>query len=219
MHEITRKFGKKDIKFYDTVYEGTLALASTSMDMNPSTIDCISAPAQGDTINNRNGHVIYMKSIEVSGFFHADKDESHTDTLNEPIATVWIVLDRQTNGAKKTGQSVLSVYSNVQATQAFPNLYYEDEFEILAKKEVVLRQPSINEGSVNLFAFNGLTIPFHLRYDFHPLQRVIFNSDSSEGIASVVDNSIQVFGCISEVHGNPTGYPTVQFNCRLLFYG
>lgn len=215
MHDVIRKFGKKDVKFYDVSYERNLSVASTSMDLNPAIIDCISAPAQGDTINNRNGHVIYMKSIEVSGVVYANKAESFLDPLDEPNIAIWIVLDRQTNGAKKIGQNILSVYGDNQAPLAFPNLYYEDEFHILAKRHVVARQPLVNEGLSNLFATNALTIPFHMKYTFPRMERVIFNGSGTEGIASVIDNSIQVFGCANATQN--TAY--VRFNTRLLFYG
>jgi hypothetical protein len=215
MHDVIRKFGKRDTKFYDVTYTKQLLLASSSMDLNPSTIDCLSAPAQGDTINNRNGHVIYVKSIEISGYFFMGPQESFTDPHPAALASIYVVLDRQTNGTKKTGQSVLSVYNDFQAPLAFPNVFYEDEFEVLARRQVVLQPQFVNEGAANLFASNALMVPFYIKHTFPGLERFIFNGDSAEGIASVVDNSIQVFGCTDDI----TNAPTLLFNSRLTFYG
>lgn len=205
-----------ETKFYDTSRAGYTILTSTDMsghEADPTTINCISAPAQGDGESNRDGKKINITSMHINGVVVADIQADQTATDLQPMVLIAVVLDTQTNGAQLNSEDVYKNTSGNAALTIAPlrNLQYSARFKILGYKLLKLAPPPITYDGANIeqggvqasFSFNKkVNIP------------VAFTG-TTEGVANVTNNSIHIIACTNNTGASPTLY----YNARIRFVG
>lgn len=201
-------------KFYDTFLVnsnlGNVVGANPSAgEHDPATHLCISAPAQGNTQSDRDGRKMTITSILVKG--HIEKVA--TATLQESQSyLVAIVQDRQTNGAQLASENV---YTNPSAVNdnlgLLRNLKYSSRFTILGSK-IIHDRPMTSSGNGTAADTGASLVPFSF---FKKCNIPVNFNATTEGVASVVDNSIHIVAyCM--VTGST---PQLTYNARVRFIG
>lgn len=114
---------------------------------------------QGTGINQRVGRCTYLKSVYIQGHI---RQPLASALENSGYVTIWLVQDKQTNGAQMTAQTFLQdVTGTVNDADAMQNLQFSDRFTLLAKK-VIRCQPRNTAGNGTNYGTASLDTPFRI---------------------------------------------------------
>jgi len=200
-------------KFYDTQHVGAVIIAASTTGGNgeydPPTLLTLSAPAQGNGPSDREGSVITLDSVIVTGLIKC------TVTLAQavlPTVFIALVLDRQTNGAQLASETVFEVNNGPElAVCPLVNMEYVHRYKILKTVRVhpwefgnIVAGTAPPEGAV----------PFRLYAKLGGLQARFANA--AAGIASCVDNSLHVIAFASS---QTATQPEITYQARIRFRG
>ncbi len=171
------------------------AFATSWAAMNPaSSVDCISAVAQGDGESNRDGRVYFINSIHLRGTIDMPVAESAAAPRSDVYARIALVWDTQANAATVTATDVMDG-GQTEDWLAFRNLQNTKRFRVLKDmtRRIVVSQ-QMNEGAVNLFASTGAIVPWTMNVRFKKPVKVTCVGTTGV-IASISDNAFHVIGC------------------------
>ncbi len=181
-----------ELKFQDFQANQT-AFSTSWITMEDATADCISAVAQGDGPQDRDGRVYYIESIHMKGVFLTQAEESVVTPIPDMRGRFLIVLDKQTNQTQIVPAEVMDE-GQTDDTLAFRNLSFTQHHQVLWDKTITLRRPNTNEGAINLFAVaTNSTVMFSYNRRFNPPLRVTTNNTTAV-VGSIMDNSLHVIG-------------------------
>lgn len=207
-------------KFYDTTLAGTALAAPTGAtggEVDPATVLCLSAPAQGDGESNRDGRKITITQCHVAGVITCNSQATQSAADDATTCMVALVLDTQSNGAQLNSEDVFTNpgASALLASDVFRNLQYSSRFKVLGVKKITLMNPSIAN---NAAASGNLTqsgLQKRWRFDLQKLNIPVTFTGTTAGIANVTDNSLHIVAfCTS------TGLaPNITYNSRIRFVG
>lgn len=204
-------------KFYDTgVSAGAISVTAdcSAAEKDPATVDCISAPAQGDGPNEREGKRIVIKSVQIRGVIDHAPQSAQTSLDAHSAVHVALVLDTQSNGAQLNSEDVFVNPSTGAAGLAQPmrNLYYGKRFRVLKAQTFMTPIPNAAAYSSALEVSGAKTT-----FDWYvPLGEGIvanFTSGTTAGIANVMDNSLHVIAF------QTNNQNTITYNSRIRFVG
>lgn len=176
---------------------------------------CLSAPAQGDGPQNRDGKKIVIKSLFVEGNIDVNPN-SVTALPSVPTVYVALVMDTQTNGVAATSQSV---YSNpgalsLLAAQPFRNMSNTTRFKVLRTWKQRL-DPAVMAMGDSVSGFDsGYNYPFTLSWK-GDLPVNFVSTGTTANVSNVVDNSLHLIAYSSD----NSAAPGLSFNARLRFIG
>jgi len=203
-------------KFYDTSYSGAVVAPTdaTGGEADPATVLTLSAPAQGDGEQNRDGKKIVAKYVEIKGVVQTAPVANQTVPPITPVVFIAVVLDTQTNAAQLNSEDVFKNQNGSAFLAPMPlrDLEYGVRFKILKQLRIVAEPFTVYDGT-NL-EVGGVHTPFEC---YIPLKDLVinFNSTATAGVASVLDNSIHVIAYTNDT----TTTPTLRYQARLRFIG
>ena len=119
-----------ELKFADKEYDANIAVAVAGSEADP-TQNCLNGVAQGTTESQRIGRVQFVKSVYIKGhlFF---RDATGTGITADDYVRLFLVLDKQTNGAQMNAEDFLDDPTNAALdVDAMQNLQYSDRFQLL----------------------------------------------------------------------------------------
>lgn len=207
-------------KFYDTAVVSTAIGAppdASGGEVDPATVLTISAPARGDTEQDRDGDRMIIKSAYVNGVIRVPAQTDQTAADVAGIVYVALVLDTQTNGAQLNSEDVFTNPSGNATTAAslLRNLQYTSRFKVLSSVKLALEQPNMVYDGTNIEQ-GGVVRHFTLSYNGDiPVQ--FLSTASGAGVAGVVNNSLHVIA-FSDTSAVTTA-PTIAYNARIRFQG
>lgn len=219
----TRRRGPRDVnprqggyvgfetKFKDFEASGTIANTITGSEIDPgSSVNCISAVAQGDGESERTGRRIVLKSLEIRGtIILPDRDAQAVMDVGKTVRFL-VVLDKQTNAAQLNAEDVLTDNSLFDVN-AMVNLEYRNRFTVLADKLFQLDYLSGASDGAAVTSQGGQTKSFKL---YIPLGNLPVNfTGTTAVVASVVDNSLH---CIAISTGTTCTY---SYCARIRYVG
>ncbi len=180
-------------------------------EMDPTT-NAVSAIAQGDGENQRDGRVATLHSVFIKGFMSVAATESSIAPLDDIIVRIVLVQDKQTNGAQLNAEDVMDTISAAVDINSVKNLQNSARFVVLKDKTFLLPRgrANTNEGAANLFASAKILVPFKMGVTFKKPIRVN-HTGTTANVTSVADNSIHVIGTTSNVEGLLTYRSRVRF--------
>ncbi len=213
----TGGFLGQELKFYDTsLIAGGIATNTdaTGGEDDPSAVILLNTVVQGDGESQRDGRKINMKSIFVTGVVNAIAQSDQTVAEEATDIAIWLVLDKQTNGAtiasenvfKNTGANILT------GTSVMRNLQFSSRYRILDKVRFQLPNPQMSGDSTN-FEQHGVQVPFKLSANLRNMQ--VIYTGTTENVANITDNSLHIISFAS----NNGMAPTISYNARLRFIG
>jgi len=228
----TRKYGRSlnyrtggflgiEKKFLDTGIASTALVVSascTGCEFDPTTMNCLNAPVVSDGQSGREGRQISMDSIEIKGAIYIAPSADENQVVAAPIVTVFLVLDKQSNGAQLNSEDVFVSPYSAQANASMPsrNLEYEKRFSVLASRRITPANiPLSFNVDTDVVYRNGIFQPFTLRKNLKGM-KVNFKQSGTDGtIATITDNSLHVIATCTGIGAEPQMF----YNSRLRFRG
>ncbi len=206
----TRGYYRGEVKFVDSELNAA-AITQSWQTLNPTTLDTLSAIAQGTTESTHNGRTCYIRSIHLKGQISVGALESETAPPSDRIARVCLVLSEDTKGTEVVAADVMDTGQSNDVF-AFRNLQNTSVIKVLKDLTMTIRNGTMNEGAVNLFAQGTMRRHFKMNYRFKKPLRVLF-SGTTAVVGSIVDNSLHIVAC------NLVTGPTMQldYQCRVRF--
>ncbi len=211
-------------KFHDTgrtLVNIISAAGMGGMEVDPTTKDCLSSPGQGDDATTRNGRKIMASSLLIRGAvkYVGQTIASATTTVpDSPYATVWIIMDRRSNGAQLNSEDVLVNEGNSKPLCPFAlqNLSYSTRFIVL--KRLFFNFSGlialVNNGSTKIGA-NASSLEFEEYFDFPELIPIHYKVDPGSGvIGDISDVSFHVIAACSA-----DSVCQITYNSRMRFIG
>lgn len=192
-----------EMKFFDT-----------DIQVNPTTV-LTTAPSAGegqlclipagDGQSNRDGRQCTIKSIHVKGLVTMN---AGTGSLGDAKYYMYVVLDKQTNGAVANAADIFNYTAN--PFQAIRNMENSKRFTVLAKRVYTLSsgagiQTAFSKDSRQVDVFKNVNIPL----DF---------SSTTGALTELRTNNIFLVHGISNIVGG-TGFINFDGVCRLRFLG
>lgn len=210
----------EELKFLDMA-KGVTALTAptdaTGGEMDPSSgcTGCLSAPAQGDGANQRDGNKIIMKNIYITGNITCDAIENSATAKHVGTVFIALVMDTQTNGAQLNSEDVFTNPSalSLNATIPLRNMSFTSRFVTLKTVKLVLPQPSMG-GQTAANDINGLVIPFSLSKKLNHIVKFQVGATTAN-VTAVTDNSLHLIA-----YSDKLGLvQEISYNARLRFIG
>ncbi len=207
-----------ELKFYDTKLAATALVTNTDAsggELDPSATIVLNSVIQADGESGRDGRQILMKSIFINGVIDCPIQINETALKAGCHIQLWLVLDKQTNGATINSEDV---FVNVAATaiggtSLLRNLQNTHRFSILDSWETDFDLHTASYDGTNIEQ-GGLLRRFKL---FSKLgMKVNYKTGgTTEDIANIMDNSLHLIGFCTD-----TGLiPRITYSSRLRFVG
>lgn len=207
-----------EMKFFDS---SRLRRAITSVvnmvggRQDPDTVECLNAMVQDDSESGRIGRHIMMHSISVKGNFYRTLLSS-TTVFPVSMATIYLVLDKQTNGAFMESQDLLvNESAEIELiSQPFRNMEHTDRFQILAMRKVKIGQFYATTQTADVQAQSNQVEPFNLTYRWKKGKKVLF-SGTTGTVANIEDNSLHCICFVDNI--NTPSRVEISYNARLRY--
>ncbi len=212
----TGGFLGRELKFYDTNL-GTQALVTNTDgsggEADPSATILLNTVTQGDGEQQRDGRQILMKSVFVSGAVSCVAQANQTALDNGTMVGVWLVWDRQTNGATINSEDVFlnPNAGTLTSISLLRNLQHTRRFKVLNSWMGVVPTPQVAWDGTNVEQ-SGVIIPFKLSAT---LGIQVNYTGTTENVANIADNSLHIIAFCTDVGL----VPTLSYNARLRFVG
>jgi len=184
---------------------------------------CLSAPAQGDGPQNRDGRKIMINAIFMTCAVKFSQPKDQADILDPPAIYMALVLDTQTNAATIVSENVFTNPSGVTHLNSKPLRNMENTTRYRILDQITLNASpvyAVNDqsgdysGVVTSTSSQGTKImPFTLSW--RGAIPVTFNSGTTADVANVVDNSIHLIGYATTSDFTPN----VAYISRVRFRG
>lgn len=201
-------------KYFDGTRAAT-AIASnadwTATEHDITTVNCLFAPQQGNSISTRVGTKVTVKNLRINGLINLPA--AANATAGRPAVKVRLVLvqDMQTNTAQAQGEEVFSS-TGTNAPEMFQNTNNFGRFKVLRDKTYILQNPNTSWDGTNIES-NNLIKSFKMKYKWRNGLDVRFNSTNGGTVADIVDHSFHLLAIAS----NATDGPTLRYNVRVVF--
>lgn len=203
-------------KYFDSIRSGVPIVASTTdwsgCELDPTTINCLFAPKQGDDIFNRQGRKVQILAIKTSGQIGVNPQVVATFADTATIVRFHLVQDCQTNGAQLNAEDVIGSTSNGEPTDMFQNQAFFGRFKVLKTTKIVMQNPNLGVSGASTIQ-QGLAHTWKMNVKFKKPVIVHYNATNGGTIADVVDNSFHIIGVCSD---GDLG-PVIAYRCRTTF--
>jgi hypothetical protein len=193
----------KELKFVDQFHQGTVPKTIAASLYNPTANNNLAAIAVGSGQSARIGRHVHVKSIYIQGHINIPIATAHNASAY--YVSMWLVEDKQTNGAAMTpGNFLISPDPKCDA-DAMQNLEYSDRFSLLKKKTI--RVNKYQPGTC------GLDVPFRIYKKLD--QKVQYTADTA-AIDSIATSSFHLLVIAGE---ETTSNMECQYNVRVRYIG
>lgn len=211
-------------KYFDTSASGTSSVATdaSGAEIDPAgsggALLCLNAMAQGDTQSTREGNKVVNTGISIRGNIGIAATQDQADPPKAGYTRLYLVQDKQTNGAQLNSEDVFvnPAASATTSADVFRNRDRSSRYRVLAT--VTVADPPLNPvtDGTNTSATGGINVPFEM-YWKGKIPTKFSGSTNPSGaqgvIADVVDNSFHVLAYSAQV-SRP-----IRYNARLTFVG
>lgn len=212
-----------ETKFFDS-YTDQTALAAppatqawTGMELNPATGLAFNCPTQGTGASNREGRLITMESLQITGNIYIANQVDQTAMDSMPTIRLWVVLDRQTNGGTATGLDSELVFDNpgqsaVTGINPLRNMLYSKRFKVLKEIDVEIKALNVAYDGTNMEQ-GGIVTPFDCFVKLKGMKTEFLGNAGTR--ADIVTNGLFLVGLTSSTQTAPK----ISYNARLRFRG
>lgn len=207
-------------KYYDTQnldfiipYIDTTWTAGTRAD--PTGINCLFAPQQGNDISQREGRGVYVYNIKVTGSLTTQPVASTAAPDVPKVYRLILVMDKQTNGVQMTASDLISSGLNAPMLYGFQNTATFGRFQVL--KDVMVEMPPYSmawDGTANVIQ-SGVVKTFKLKYKWKNALKVDFNSGNAGTVADITNYSFHLLVACTQT----TAVSLLNYKSRVSFCG
>lgn len=199
-------------KFVDYEVTATAISATVAGSERDPTPGCLSAVAQGDGENQRDGRRYKMNSIHVRGEVLLPADASSGLNAQQSVRLA-LVIDTQSNAAQMAAETCFAETTTAgQSYQAFRNLQYSGRYVVLCDEFIELKPlAAAGNGTTNDTA--ACKQVFRLNFKIPEKYAVVDTTGTTANINVITDNSIHLL-CWGTTNGI-----TISYESRLRFVG
>lgn len=213
----------KELKWNDTVYTGNIVRTKTGAVAEDATAQSLTNIAPGTGPTQRDGIKVMIKHLFIQGqiAFVGCLDQSAgpppaaVADSTVPSVKLWLVMDRQTNGAQMTSTEFLNQdHSNTYNSVTFRNLENSSRFKVLAEKTITARSLPGHSAVTS-----GMIIPFKMKATGIDCYQRYIGTDGT--IGSIADCSLHLL-CMKSYYDSGsadlTSDVTLTYVARTRFY-
>jgi len=207
----TAGFMNLENKFADyEVANQAMTTTWTGGELNPAgSVDCLSACAQGDGEQQRDGRKYHIVSIHVRGQVKLVAADVSTTPVDDAIARIAVVWDKQTNGAELAAEDVYDAIATAPQIYAMRNLQKSSRFVKLKEKRFRLPVNNTTE-AVDSYGHGAVVVPFSFDINFKtPIS--VSTTGTTAAVSTIVDNSIHLIGCASSTSVQISYFSRMRF--------
>jgi len=194
------------MKYKDTERAAYTITASSNWqntEANPTTVNTLFAPVQGNGINQRIGRRVEVHGIKIRGHIQCGAQTNETGADVPSIVRLILVQDMQTNATQMQGEQLMENTSaaptNVHSFQSTNNF---GRFRVLRDMKMVFGNPSVVYDGTNIEQ-SGVTKCFKINIKFKKPVKVHFNAVDGGTIADIVDNSFHILATANTIQMAP----------------
>lgn len=209
---IERKF--LDVYASDVAVQAPTDASGAEIQPEGGCTGCLSAPAQGDGEQQRDGRKIVIKSAFVVVTVRPSVAQDAVDILASPVIYVALVLDTQTNGATIVSEQVFTNPNDTAYVNTYPirNLQYSSRYRVLDHKIMNMGPATAGTDGANTNSINCNLRTCTLKYNGD--LPVTFTNTTAD-VANVADNSLHIIAYAT--HTSMT--PVLSYISRVRFVG
>lgn len=195
-------------KYYDTALssQALITVAAGSWaggELDPGTVNALSAPAQGTDINNRIGRKFGICALRIKGYITVPIQTNQTATDAPTLCRLCVVLDKQTNGVQLNAEDVIgSDEGNAPGITMFQDATNLGRFKVYKDKMFNFDSPRQSWDGTNIEQ-GGMIRHFKWNLKFKKPIIVHTNSTSTAGVGNIVDHSFHIIGGCSDTSLGP----------------
>lgn len=214
-----RVLGGEELKYLDAWASDVALVAPTDCaggEVQPEggCTGCLSAPAQGDGEQQRDGRKIVMKSLFANVTVRGSTRSDTADAISAPAVFVALVLDTQANGATVVSEQVFENPNDTAYVNTYPlrNLKYSSRYRVIAHKTLNLGPIATQTDGANTAsqACQERTCSLSWKGSI-PVTFV----DTTANVTSLTDNAFHIIAFSTTTNFNPV----ISYNSRLRFVG
>lgn len=151
---------QQELKVLDTSIS---TLIDTTTEVVNNTLNLVT---QGDSFNNRDGATIQISSVQIVGRVTQVPGAAATSA---PIAYIWLVWDKQPNGAAATATGATGYLTSATANEALPTVPLQYRFKTLKRWVIPLSSQAgvttaYNNVSQEVEFFKKFKTPIEVRF-------------------------------------------------------
>lgn len=200
LNTVKRLIGKNiEMKYVLTSHNAVLddAVTMASKEVDPTTVNCLNAVAQGDTQNSRDGIKYIVKRVFVRGVvFDTGGTTALTSPLGGPqVAMVALVWDKKTNNAQLNSEDVFEVVGQeYSCPYADRDQKYLDRFKVWKKIITFPPRPVTSGQAADILFFTPQqkTFIFNIK-----LKVPVLCTGTSANVTDIQNNSFHMIACCS----------------------
>jgi len=185
--KITGAVNKPELKFFD-VSIGKVLTTTLANVLNAPVV--LNSMVQGDNQSERIGNKIIVKSIQCKGYFLGVGAASGTANSHDNLARVLVFVDHQCNGILPLGDDIVETSGAYNTPY---NVDHSDQFTVLYSGGRYVSQKVVWDTVASGFDGFDAHVPFSF---YKRMNMAVKYNGTTADIASVVTNSINVFGMI-----------------------
>lgn len=172
-------------KFFDVTVSNAALTANSWTDIPGGTI---SAPAQGDGAQERDGRVFFIHSLHVRGFIDVAKN-STGQAQEDILVRIVVVWDTQCNNAAVTPSEIYE--QGPDLVNRLRNLEHSSRYIVLKDKLIRINRNVLYDTNLQTFYAQEQLIPFKFNKTFKkPIK--VRTSGTTAAVGSITDNNITV---------------------------
>lgn len=202
-------FNGIELKFIDyrvTSPGFALAATVTTAEHDPTGIGSISAIAQGDGEENRDGRKCTLTAVNVKGFVTLQALNNDLIAQNPVTCRVALVWDTQTNGVQLNSEDV---FTQGLAPYGYRNLQYTKRFKVLADRTFTMNYGGGAGSGTNDWVGDRQEFSFNKKINIP-----VLHSGTTAVVASCTDNSLHIIAWASD-----GAKINLNYNSRIRFVG
>lgn len=194
LNKRTAGFIGRELKWNDTTYSANVGRTVAAVMADNSSSNSLTEIAPGTGPTQRDGIKVLIKHLFIQGHIafvpalDGDPGPPPSSVADSavPYCKIWLVLDKQTNGAQMSSDDFLNDdHANTFGSLTFRNLENSSRFKVLAEKTIHPRTLPGHSG-----ATSGMVVPFKMKAtNINCYQRYI-GTDGK--IASIADCSLHL---------------------------
>lgn len=181
---------KDELKYKDQTTNVLLDTSGISV-INPN-LNIVRGTADTERIGSR----ITLKSLQLNGWIRLTANAALTAINGSTMATIYIVLDKQANGATALFNDVFDSYNGLTLL----DMSNRDRFSLLKKMVVPLYATAVDD-TANVIAGPSKYFTCYQKMNV-PIQYTSANTDGA--VSGIQDNNIVVFANIAAADGTYT---------------
>jgi len=173
----------------------------TNTVLDPTGLDTLFCPTQGNDISNREGRSCWVYNIKIAGCLVVNPDPGYTVAADTPpVIRLILCMDKQTNGTQMVGTDLISSGTGAPMLYAFQNTSTFGRFQVL--KDMLVTCPPYNlawDATESEFKQSSVSLPFKMKYKWKSPLKIDFNSTNSGAVADITNNSFHLLAAESMV--------------------